>query len=74
MTHQKMPGGVRYFANNLSIVIGLVLVWRGVWYVLDAVDYAYLAGNHLLSGLIGIALGVLILYLPDHDLKELQKL
>ena len=65
---------VRYFAQNLSIVIGLVLIWRGVWYILDAFDYAFLAGNHLWSAIGGIALGLLILFLPDHDLKELQKL
>jgi len=27
-----------YLAKNISIVIGLVLIWRGVWYVLDALD------------------------------------
>ena len=66
---------LRYFAKNLSIVIGLVLIWRGIWYVLDGVDI-YLLGDptHTFSALGGILLGLLILYVPDHDLKELQKL
>ncbi|OHA59831.1 MAG: hypothetical protein A2589_03270 [Candidatus Vogelbacteria bacterium RIFOXYD1_FULL_46_19] len=65
---------LRYFARNLLVVIGLVSVWRGVWYVLDAFDIVALKGNHFLGGLIGIALGLLLLYLPDKDLKEIQKL
>ena len=63
-----------YIARNMSIVIGLVLIWRGVWYVLDAIDAAFLGGNHLVSGVVGIVLGLVILYVPDKDLKELEKL
>lgn len=66
--------GFRYFLKNISIAVGLVLIWRGIWYVLDAFDFLFLAGNHLWSGLVGIALGILILYIPDKDLKELEKL
>jgi hypothetical protein len=29
---------IRYFAKNVSIVIGLVMIWRGIWYVLDSLD------------------------------------
>ncbi len=35
---------VRYFAKNIAVAIGLVLIWRGMW------------------------------YLPDKDLKEIEKL
>ena len=65
---------VKYFARNLSIVIGLVMIWRGVWYVLDYLDLKFLDGNHTLSAVIGILLGLLILYIPDKDLKEISKL
>jgi hypothetical protein len=65
---------IRYVTSNLSIVIGLVLIWRGVWYTLDSIDYALGDTTHLVSALGGIVLGLLILYLPDHDLKEIQKL
>jgi len=63
-----------YLGKNLSIVIGLVLIWRGIWYVLDALDLIFLGGNHVVTAIIGIVIGFLILYLPDHDLKEIQKL
>jgi presenilin-like A22 family membrane protease len=66
--------GVTYFAKNLGIAIGLVLIWRGIWYILDAFDFLFLGGNHLWSAIFGIVLGVLILYIPDKDLKELEKL
>jgi len=29
---------IRYFTKNIAIVIGLVLIWRGIWYVLDYFD------------------------------------
>ena len=63
-----------YFANNLLVVIGLVLICRGVWYVLDWLDLTFLNNDHTLSAVGGIIIGLLILYLPDRDLKEIQKL
>lgn len=65
---------LRYLFSNLAVVLGLVLIWRGLWYILDVFDYWILGGNHLWSAIAGIALGVLILYLPDRDLKEIGKL
>lgn len=66
--------GIRYFATNLSVVIGIVLVWRGIWYLLDTLDSILFQGNHIPFAVLGIILGVLVLYLPDKDLKELGKL
>jgi hypothetical protein len=65
---------IKYFSTNLYIVIGLVLVWRGIWYVLDETDKLFFGGSHLLTAVGGILLGLIVLYLPDHDLKEIQKL
>ena len=63
-----------YFAKNFAVVVGLVLIWRGIWYVLDGVDIHVFGGDHNISSVLGIILGFVILYLPDHDLKEIQKL
>lgn len=68
------PLTLKYLAKNLGIVIGLVLIWRGIWYVLDGIDLGFFRGDHALTGVVGIIVGLLILYLPDHDLKEIQKL
>jgi hypothetical protein len=65
---------VSYFAHNVLVVIGLVLMWRGVWYVLDEVDILLFGGHHLYTAILGIALGLFVLYMPDKDLKEISKL
>lgn len=71
-----LPKGniVLYFARNLTMVIGLVLIWRGIWHVLDVVDVLYFDSNSLYTAIGGIVIGLAILYLPDKDLKELEKL
>ena len=63
-----------YFTKNFSIVIGLVLIWRGIWYVLDALDIMFFGGSHTWTAVGGVILGLIILYIPDKDLKEIEKL
>jgi hypothetical protein len=63
-----------YFLKHLLVVVGLVLIWRGVWYVLDAIDVAFFAGDHFWTALAGIVIGIAVLYVPDKDLKEIAKL
>ncbi len=63
-----------YLVKTLSIVIGLVLIWRGIWYLLDFVDKIFFADNHTWTAVLGILIGLIILYIPDHDLKEIEKL
>ena len=70
--HKTLTFG--YFTKNFSIVVALVLIWRGIWYVLDFVDGLVFGGSHFYTALGGIIAGLIILYLPDHDLKELEKL
>lgn len=65
---------IRYFSRNVLIVLGLVLMWRGVWYVLDGLDYWLFGGSHTATSVLGILIGLAILYLPDGDLKEISKL
>lgn len=64
----------RYFIRTLSIVVGLVMIWRGIWYVLDELDKILFGEYNYMTGLIGIVLGIILLYVPDHDLKEIEKL
>lgn len=65
---------IGYFARNIFIVVGLVLIWRGIWYVLDEIDIVFFGSSHIFTALGGIILGLIVLYLPDHDLKEISKL
>jgi len=65
---------LKYLTKNISIVIGLVLVWRGIWYVLDGIDKLLFDGGHTWTALVGVIIGLIILYIPDKDLKEIEKL
>lgn len=65
---------IAYFGKNFGIVVGLVIIWRGIWHILDAVDAAVFDGNGLWTAIGGIIVGFAILYFPDKDLKELEKL
>lgn len=60
--------------KNFSIAVGILLIWRGLWYVLDFVDLTFFLDNHMYTAVGGIIVGIIILYLPDKDLKELGKL
>lgn len=66
-----------YLTKNVGIVVGLVLVWRGIWHVLDGIDayVLYVFNDYkLIVAFVYIIIGLLVLYLPDKDLKEIQKL
>lgn len=63
-----------YFVRTLSIVVGLVFIWRGIWHVLDEIEARYFGGELFWTGIAGIVIGVLLLYIPDRDLKEIEKL
>jgi len=65
---------IRSFVRIMSVVIGVVFVWRGIWYVLDELDKLFFKGSHFWTALLGIVIGLIILYLPDKDLKEIEKL
>jgi uncharacterized membrane protein len=65
---------IRYFTKNIFVVIGLVLIWRGIWYVMDAFDTLLFSGEHIYTAIGGIIIGLAILYIPDKDLKEIEKL
>ena len=63
-----------HFFHTLLIVVGIVLVWRGIWYALDKLDVQLFGGSHAWTAVGGIILGLIILYLPNKNLKEIEKL
>ncbi len=71
---QKSKLTVKYLSSHVLTVFGLVLVWRGIWYVLDGIDKLFFDDSHGWTGLAGIIIGLLILYLPDKNLKEIEKI
>jgi len=71
---RKRPVRRLQLVKSLSVVIGVVMIWRGIWHVLDRIDVAVFRGEGLYTALGGILVGLVILYLPDGDVKELDKL
>lgn len=66
--------GIRYFMKGVSIAIGIILIWRGVWVIFDLIDNQIFGGNHIITAVGGIIIGLLILYIPDRNLKALERL
>lgn len=56
--------------ESLLLIIGAILIWRGVWILLDLFDMKFLGGGHVWSALIGIVIGVAIVLLADRDLED----
>jgi hypothetical protein len=54
---------------SLKIVIGVVMVWRGIWGLLD---YYLFPNNPALSYGISTLLGLFIIFVDDKDLEELS--
>ncbi len=71
---EKKHKDLKYFVKTLSIVVGLVIIWRGIWHVLDVVEQVFFNGEMFWTSLGGILIGILLLYIPDRDLKEIEKL
>jgi len=75
MVYIHKKHGVSYFIKNFGTIVGIVLIWRGIWHVLDNIDIALIGDEtHLMTSIGGIIIGFLVLYLPDKDLKEIEKL
>lgn len=56
------------FIPNLVMCVGVVLVWRGVW---SLVDMYFYPDFPLVSNILSILLGVFIIYLPDNSFTQL---
>ena len=65
---------IKYFTKNISVAIGIILIWRGVWIVLDLVDKFLFGSNPIITAVGGIVIGIAILYLPEKNLKALERL
>lgn len=57
--------------HHASKVLGVVLVWRGVWVLLDLLDQTLFGGIHVWSAIVGIIFGVIVLYVPDKKIEEI---
>ena len=56
-----------YFSRYLIASVGLVLVWRGLWFILDQIELSLLGGNHAGMAIASVIAGMYILYLSGHE-------
>lgn len=66
--------GIGYFTKSVVIALGLVLVWRGVWIILDLIDKWLFGSSHVVTALLGIIIGLACIYFPEKNLKTLERL
>ncbi|MBP6084767.1 hypothetical protein KA517_00820 [Candidatus Gracilibacteria bacterium] len=59
----------KYFFRDLIIVVGIVLVWRSIWHFADRILFPEAP---FVGEVVGILLGLFLLYLPDGDLSHLS--
>lgn len=67
---QHLGRGMR----SLYVVFGVVLIWRGVWVILDWLDMLIFGEITIALALVGIAVGMFLLFKHDHKLDELGHL
>lgn len=71
---KKSKYGLSFRPNNtflkaLVVALAVIFIWRGVWNLLDMY---LLPGSPVASSVVGIVIGLILLYLPDGDIKELS--
>lgn len=74
MKKRRVHHRLSYFTSSFGVVFGLVMIWRGVWYIIDYLVLRFFGEEQLITAFAAIIIGFLVLYLPDRDLKELRKL
>jgi hypothetical protein len=70
----KTRATISRFLRTILIVVGVVLIWRGLWELLDAFDAYFYGGSHEWTALGGIILGFIILYVLDRDWQKIESL
>lgn len=51
----------QYISHSIIAMIGAVLVWRGLWRILDDVDVAFFGGDNFWFAVANVGIGILIL-------------
>ncbi len=57
--------------NYIIIVLGIVLVWRGIWGLADTYLFP---NNPILSFIISVLIGIFLLFLVDIKKKDISEL
>lgn len=66
---QKNLKHKHYLLYSIITGLGIIVFWRGIWGLLDLY---FFPNNEVLSYSLSLVIGLLILYLNDFSLKELE--
>jgi hypothetical protein len=72
MAKDKKVSLLFYFSKRFYAIIVLVLIWRGIWYLLDGLDERFWGGSHLWSAGFGIIIGFFLLYLLEKNSNQIE--
>jgi hypothetical protein len=61
---------IKLLRESIMMIIGAILIWRGVWILLDMFDNRFFGGTHVWSSVAGILIGVILVYFADRDLED----
>jgi hypothetical protein len=67
----KIPKKLR---EAIFVMFGVVLVWRGIWLMLDTIDIYLFNGAHYVTGILSTIIGFTVLYYLDEEMEALDKL
>ncbi|MCX6714756.1 MAG: hypothetical protein NTX72_03000 [Candidatus Uhrbacteria bacterium] len=67
----RKPSFLKVLRESLMVLIAAVLIWRGIWVLLDKFDEHYMHGSHVWSALAGIIVGCAMVFFADRDLEDL---
>lgn len=61
-------------ARSLYVALGVVLIWRGAWILMDKFEYLFFGQETAAIAVLSIILGIVLLFKHDHKLDELGHL
>jgi uncharacterized membrane protein len=59
--------------QTVFAAIGVVMIWRGVWELLDHYLFTLFAENPDIAAVISILIGLFILFIDDYEFDELRE-
>lgn len=68
----KFPRWSRQLLNSLYVIVGVIFIWRGVWAVLDIIEYYFFGEAHLGFSIALIIAGMAFIYLHDHRYDKMD--
>ncbi len=62
----KIIKGLRRLSSTLTVALGVILFWRGIWVLTDLIDQSLFGEQTYLFAFSSIVVGVLVLYFHHH--------